>query len=143
MYICAMLARTFSFFRGLVFLLHSLQFSLRKFSRYADRFCGNPQRRSFSSFLAHIPPCYHFGAIRYQFFGKDRLSGQIAIRSLGRETGRGKKISIQPVSLSFPAQSISKPGKMIRPLRKTQFPAWRCCQKRPILLSHDSRIAQK
>ena len=60
--------------------------------------------------LPYIPPCYHFGAIRYQFFGKDRLSGQIAIRFLGRQTGRGKKIAIQPVSLSFPAQSISKPG---------------------------------
>ena len=31
---------------------------------------------------------YHFGTIRYQFFGKDRLSGQIAIRFLGRRTLR-------------------------------------------------------
>ena len=81
--------------------------------------------------------------IRYHFFGKDTLSGQIPIRFIWSENSSGKKIAIQPVSLSFPAQSISKPGEMIRPSRNTQFPAWRRCQKRPILLSPDSSFAPK
>jgi len=143
MYICAMLARTFSFSEGLVFLCTALEFSFRKFYCYADRFCGFQQKRSDSAFPVHIPPCYHFGAIHYQFFGKDRLSGQIAIRSLERQTGHGKKIAIQPVSLSFPAQSISKPGEMIRLSEQAQSPSWQCSQKRPFLLSGDSSFAQK
>ena len=101
MYICAMLARTFSFSRGLVFLLRSPQFSLRKFSRYADRFCGNPQRRSASAFPVHIPPCYHFGAILYQFFEKDRLSGQIAIRSFSRRTIHRTRYQFSPFHYHF------------------------------------------
>ena len=148
MYICAMLARTFSFSRGLVFLLHSPKLPLRKFSRYADRFCGNPQRRSASTFSVHIPPCYHFGAIRYQFFGKDRLSGQIAIRSLGRQTGHGKKIAIQPVSLSFPVQSISKPGEMIHLSGKHSFrrggavkTARFCCHLTAVLLRSEVTLS--
>ena len=84
MYICAMLARTFSFSRGLVFLCTALEFSFRKFSRYADRFCGFQQKRSDSSFPVHTTHCYHFQAIHYQFFGKDRLSGQIDIRFFAR-----------------------------------------------------------
>ena len=143
MYICAMLARTFSFSRGLVFLCTAPKFSFQNFSRYADRFCWNPQKRSDSSFPVHIPPCYHFGAICYQFFGKDRLSGQFAIGSLGRRTGQGNKIAIQPISLSFLPQSISKPGEKIHPSGQAQFPTWRCSQKRPILLSPDSSFAPK
>ena len=101
MYICAMLARTFSFSRGLVFLLHSPKLPLRKFSRYADRFCGNPQRRSASAFPVHIPPCYHFGAIRYQFFEKDRLSGQIDIRSFSRRTIHRTRYQFSPFHYHF------------------------------------------
>ena len=86
---------------GLFFSCTAFEFSFRKFSRYADCFCGFQQKRSASAFSVHTPHCYHFGVIRYQFFGKDRLSGQIAIRSLGRQTGYGKKIAIQPVYYHF------------------------------------------
>jgi hypothetical protein len=109
-----MLARTFSFSRGLDFSLAQPRFFSQTLSGYADRFCGFLQKRSASAFPAHILPCYHFKAIHYQFFVTGRLLGQIAIHFLGRQTGRRKKIAIQPVSLSFPAQSISKSEEKIR-----------------------------
>ena len=120
MYICAMLARTFSFSRGLVFLLYSPASFSRTLSGYADRFCGFQQKRSAPVFLQCTSHCIILEQFAIDFSGKDRLSRQIAIRSLGRRTGQGNKISIQPVSLSFPAQSISKSGEKIHSQEQQQ-----------------------
>ena len=91
MYICAMLARTFSFSRGLVFLLHSPKLSLYKFFRHADRFCGFQQKRSASVFPRHTPQRIILERFAINFLEKIDFRGKLLSAPLDGKQVTGKR----------------------------------------------------